>query len=70
MHRKLIIGWALFVAGILLQVVSDTFGIWIIGVIGGVLWPVGMVMGVNASISLDNKQSKDPPHQSSEKEDC
>ena len=61
MRRKLIIAWILFVTGILLQVVSDIVDIWIIGVIGGILWPVGMVIGVKASIALDQKkQSNDP----------
>ena len=60
MRRKLIIGWILFLVGVLLQVVSDTANIWIIGVFGSIIWPVGVVIGVRASISLDrNKQEKD-----------
>lgn len=55
MQWKLIIAWILFVIGILLQLISDIVDIWIIGVIGGILWPVGMVMGVNASIVLNQK---------------
>ena len=56
MCRKLIIGLALFVAGILLDVVSDITDVWIIGVFAGVLWPVGMVIGINALIALKNKR--------------
>lgn len=56
MRRKLIIGWAMFIAGILLQVVSDRFDMWIIGVLGGILWPVGMIMGINASHGLDREK--------------
>ena len=70
MRRKLVLGLTLFIVGILLQVVSDIMDIWIIGVIGGVLWPVGMVIGVNASIAHDKKRNKSPSQQLSEKEDC
>ena len=67
MRRKLIIGLILFAVGILLQVASDVFDIWIIGVFGGIVWPAGMVMGVNASIYLDNeKQNNNPSHLSAE----
>ena len=67
MRRKLIIGLILFAVGILLQVASDVFDIWIIGVLGGIVWPAGMVMGVNASIYLDNeKQNNNPSHLSAE----
>lgn len=68
MRRKIIIGLILFVMGILLQIVSDVVDVWIIGVFGGILWPVGMVMGIQASISLDNKKQIDNPSQLSDKE--
>lgn len=70
MQGKLIVGWILFVAGILLQVASDTFDLWIIGVFGGVLWPVGMVMGINASICIDRKKkNKGSSHKPTADED-
>ena len=69
MQRKLTIGLIVFATGILLEVVSDITDVWIIGVLGGILWPVGMVMGINALIVLKhNKKSKDSPCQPIEKE--
>ena len=59
MRRKLIIGWILFFIGALLKVVSDTTNVWIIGVLGGIIWPVGLVIGVNASIALDCKKQQE-----------
>ena len=58
MRRKLVIGYILFVAGILMQEVSDITDIWIIGVFGGLLWPVGMVMVVNTSMSLKHEKQR------------
>ena len=58
MRWKLIIAWILFVIGILLQLISDIVDIWVIGVIGGILWPIGTVMGVNASIALEQKKQR------------
>ncbi len=70
MRGRLTIGWIMFVAGILLDVVSEIANIWAIGVLAGVLWPVGMVIGINASISLkDAKQSYDHFGPLTEKED-
>ena len=54
--KKLATGWVLFLAGILLEVVSDIADIWIIGVLAGILWPVGMVMGINALLLLKHKK--------------
>ena len=69
MQRRLAIGCILFVAGILLQVVSDITDIWMIGVFGGLLWPVGMVMGINASMSLKHeKQRNDLSHPSTDQD--
>ena len=56
MQRKLIIGLVMFVAGILLDVASDIADIWILGVVASVLWPIGMVMGINALIALKHKK--------------
>lgn len=56
MRRKLTLGWIMFIAGIILDVISDISDIWMIGVLAGVLWPIGMVIGVNALIYL--KQEK------------
>ena len=69
MRRKRILGWTLLIAGILLQVVSDIMDIWLVGVIGGILWPVGMVIGVNAAKVHDKKQNKGPSQRLSKKED-
>ena len=67
MRRKLILGWIIFVVGILLDVVSDIADIWLIGVVAGIIWPIGMVLGVNASISLNRKkQSNDLFQQSTD----
>lgn len=69
MRRKLIIGSILFVSGILLQIISDITDIWIIGVLGGILWPVGSLMAVNASMFLSHKkQSNDSSRRSTEQE--
>lgn len=56
MRKKYIIGWILFVAGVLLQVVAHMVDILIIHIIGGTLWSSGVVMGVNAAIALDRKK--------------
>ena len=58
MRRKLVIGWILFLIGALLQVVSDIADMWIIGVFGGIIWPVGIIIGINASKSLDHKKQE------------
>lgn len=69
MRRKLTFGWIVFIVGILLEVVSDIADISIIGVLAGIVWPVGMVIGVNASISLaQKKQSNDKSNQLREKD--
>ena len=59
MRRKLIIGWILLIAGFLLLEVSYKIDVWIIGVIGRILWPVGLVIGMNASIALDCKKQQE-----------
>ena len=70
MRRKLIIGAILFIAGVLLDVVSDITEIWLIGCVAGILWPVGMVMGINALISLKHKkQDSDQSIPVNEKDD-
>ena len=56
MRRKLIIGWILLIAGFLLLEVSYIVDMWIIRVLGRVLWPVGMVMGTNASLACDRQK--------------
>lgn len=62
MRKKYIIGWILFVAGVLLQAVAHVVDILIIHIIGGTLWSSGVVMGVNAAIALGRKKkSSDPP---------
>ena len=62
MNRKLIIGLLLFLSGILLQEVSYAADIWIIRLVGGIIWPIGSVLAVNAAVqSKQNKQSEDSP---------
>lgn len=65
MRRKLTIGVILFVGGMILQEVSYMADIWIIRVLGGILWPVGMAMGINASMyPKPKKQCNNSSHQS------
>jgi len=65
MRRKVLIGLALFVAGILLDIVHETTDIWILGMVAYILWPIGMTMGINALILLKNKGKRiDTPHSS------
>ena len=59
MRRKLTIGLIMFILGIVLDVISDIANIWIIGVLAGVLWPVGMVIGINALILIKRNKRKD-----------
>ena len=59
MRKKLIIGLILFVAGILLEMVSEITDIWLMRFIGGILLPVGMVMGINASFALQQEKQED-----------
>ena len=47
MRRKLILGLTLFIGGFLLTEVSHIMDIWIGGVIGRALWPIGMVISIN-----------------------
>ena len=62
MNRKLIIGLLLFLSGILLQEVSYAVDMWIIRLVGGIIWPIGSVLAVNAAVqSKQNKQSEDSP---------
>lgn len=69
MRRKIIVGCILFVVGILLQEVSGIIDIWIIGVFGGILWPIGMIIGINSLIFQKRKrQSSNPSNQSTEKD--
>ena len=49
----------MFILGIVLDVISDIANIWIIGVLAGVLWPVGMVIGINALILIKRNKRKD-----------
>lgn len=62
MRIKLIIGWVLFGVGIILQSVSYITDIWVIRFIGGILWPIGMVMVVNTSIALKNNKRDTEKH--------
>ena len=62
MRKKLILGSAIFIAGILLYEVSFLVDVWIMRFLGGILWPIGMVMGSNATASLYRKKhSSDSP---------
>lgn len=56
MRKKLIIGLILLIVGVLLQNISKNTDIWIIGVMGGIIWPIGLVMSANASIAHDKKK--------------
>ena len=59
MFKNKAISWILFVSGILLQELSYMVEIWIIRVLGGVLWPIGMVMIIYAMIANDQKKRSD-----------
>ena len=69
MQKKLIMGLALFTAGILLQVISDRVDIWIIGVLGGILWPVGLVMSVNVLNAHNQKKRRNDSSYDSTEQD-
>ena len=58
MRKKLIIGLILFAVGILLDVVYDVTGIFVIRLLAGTLWPLGMVIGTNAFIGLKKKEKR------------
>ena len=68
MRRTLTIGLLMFLTGILLEEVSYIAEIWIIRVLGSILWPVGMVMGINALISLKH-ENNDSHHQLTESDE-
>lgn len=59
MKRKIIIGVILFVLGIVLDIVSEMTDIWFIRAPAYILWPVGMVIGINALIAQKNSKSID-----------
>lgn len=60
MRKKAIMGWILFLLGVSLQVISDVTDIWIIGFVGGIIWPIGTLIGVKASTAIvAKKQSKE-----------
>ena len=59
MFKNKALSWILFVIGILLQELSYMAEIWIIRVLGGVLWPIGMVMIIYAMIANDQKKRSD-----------
>ena len=57
MRKKLTVGWIIFAVGILLDVVSDVLNIWPIGILAGILWLIGMVIGINALVFLKQKNT-------------
>ena len=60
MRRKLIAGWILLIAGFLLLEASYMVDVWLVGVLGRSLWPIGAIIVLKASRVLErNKQEKD-----------
>lgn len=51
-------GSILFVAGTILEEISYVTDIWMLRVIGSILFPVGMVIAINASLALGQKKRK------------
>lgn len=67
MRKKLVIGLIVMVAGMILQELSYIADIWILRVLGGIVWPVGMWISINALISLEQKKkSNDSSNKSTE----
>ena len=59
MKTKIIVGLILFVVGIMLDIVSEVTDIWLIRVPAYILWPVGMVIGINALLARKNSNNSD-----------
>ena len=69
MRIKLIVGLVLFLLGMILQEVSYVIDMWILRIVGGIMWPVGLVMFTKASLSLkEKKQNDDLSHPSTEED--
>ena len=47
MRIKLVIGLVLFILGMILQEASYVVDIWMLRVIGGIVWPIGLVLFTN-----------------------
>ena len=69
MKSKKTIGLLMFVAGMILQEVSYIIDLWMLRVIGGIVWPIGMLMFTSATISINRKKQNDDLSQSSIEED-
>ena len=59
MKTKIIVGLILFVVGITLDIVSEVTDIWFIEIPASILWPVGMVIGINALLARKNSNNSD-----------
>lgn len=67
MRVRLIIGVVMFVVGMMLQEVSYISDIWMLRILGGIVWPIGLVVFTRASLSLkEKKQNSGLSHPSEE----
>lgn len=63
------IGWILFVGGLLIQEFSHMVDTRLLHVLGGVLWPIGMVMSINAMIPRDQENRSNEQEQRSKEQE-